>query len=105
MAMTTVCCSFRNTAETLCVAPRLHLCLVDNLAMSFVAEFYDPPTLTLMTRALKEAMDESAGEAPPDAEFNIVMANRITKAVAAGERDVDVLKRVALSAVDAAPSG
>ena len=45
-----------------------------------------------MTRALKEAMEESAGRAPPGGEFNIVMANRIMTAVAAGERDLDALK-------------
>jgi hypothetical protein len=72
-------------------------------AMPFVAEFYDPDTLKLMTRALKEAMQESAGQAPPRGEFNIVMANRIMTAVVAGERDLDALKRAALSAADTAP--
>ena len=51
--------------------------------MPFVAEFHDPATLKLMTRALKEAMEESAGHAPPGGEFNIAMANRIMTAVAA----------------------
>jgi hypothetical protein len=67
-------------------------------AMPFVAEFYDPDTLKLMTRALKEAMQESACKAPPGGD-NIVMANRIMTAVVAGERDLDALKRAALSAV------
>jgi hypothetical protein len=70
--------------------------------MPFVAEFYDPDTLKLMTRALKEAMEENAGRAPPGGEFNIVMANRIMTAVAAGERDLDALKRAALSAFSSA---
>jgi hypothetical protein len=70
--------------------------------MSFVPEFHDPATLQMMTRALKEAMEESAGRAPPGGEFNIVMANRIMTAVAAGERDVDALKRAALSALSSA---
>jgi hypothetical protein len=70
--------------------------------MSFVAEFYDRTTLKLMTRALKEAMAESAGRAPPGGEFYIVMANRIVSAVAAGERDLDALKRAALSALSSA---
>ena len=70
--------------------------------MPFVAEFQDPTTLKLMTRALKEAMEESAGQAPPGGEFNIMMANRIMTAVAAGERDLDALKRAALSALQSA---
>jgi hypothetical protein len=70
--------------------------------MPFVAEFYDPPTLKLMTRALKEAMEECAGRAPPGGEFNLVMANRIMTAVAAGERDLDALKRAALCALSSA---
>jgi hypothetical protein len=70
--------------------------------MPFVAEFYDPDTLKLMTRALKEAMGECAGRAPPGGEFNVVMANRIMAAVAAGERDLDALKRAALSALSSA---
>ena len=74
----------------------------DNFGMSFVAEFYDQATLKLMTRALKEAMEESAGRAPPGGEFNVLMANRIMSAVAAGERDLDVLKRAALSALSSA---
>ena len=64
--------------------------------MPFVAEFYNPDTLKLMTRALKEAMEESAVRAPPGGEFNVVMANRIMTAVAAGERDLDALKHAAL---------
>ena len=57
-----------------------------------------------MTRALKEAMEESADQAPPGGELNIMMANRIMTAVAAGERDLDVLKRAALSALSSAAS-
>ena len=70
--------------------------------MPFVADFYDPATLKLMTRALKEAMKESAGRAPPGGEFNVAMASRIMTAVAAGERDLDALKRAALSALSSA---
>ena len=47
-------------------------------------------------------MEESAGRAPPGGEFKVVMANRIMTAVAAGERDVDALKRAALSALSPA---
>ena len=39
---------------------------------------------------------------PAGGEFNVVMANRIMTAVAAGERDLDALKRVALSALSSA---
>ena len=70
--------------------------------MPFVADFHDPFTLKLMTRALKEAMEESAGRVPPGGELNIVMANRIMTAVAAGERDLDALKQAALSALSSA---
>jgi hypothetical protein len=70
--------------------------------MPFVAEFHDPATLKRMTRALKEAMEESAGQAPPGGESNIMMANRIMTAVAAGERDLDALKRAALSTLQSA---
>ena len=70
--------------------------------MPFVAEFYDQTTLKLMTRALKEAMEESADQAPPGGEFHIMMANRIMTAVAAGERDLDALRRAALSALSSA---
>ena len=70
--------------------------------MPFVADFHDPATLKLMTRALKEAMEESAGRVPPGGELNIVMANRIMTAVAAGERDLDALKQAALSALSSA---
>ena len=70
--------------------------------MPFVAEFYNPDTLKLMTRALREAMEESVGRAPPGGEFNVVMANRIMTAVATGERDLDALKRAALSALSSA---
>ena len=52
--------------------------------MPFLADLHDPATLKLMTSALKEAMEESAGHAPPGGEFNIAMANRIMTAVAAG---------------------
>ena len=70
--------------------------------MPFVSEFNDQATLKLMTRALKEAMEECAGLVPPGGEFNLVMANRIMTAVAAGERDRDALKRAALSALSSA---
>jgi hypothetical protein len=39
---------------------------------------------------------------PPGSELNIVMANRIMTAVAAGERDLDALKQAALSALSSA---
>jgi hypothetical protein len=42
-------------------------------------------------------MQDAADEARAKGELNIVMANRITAAVAIGERDLDVLKKAALS--------
>ena len=86
----------------LCAAHRHKISTGDNFAMPFVADFYDPATLKLMTRALKEAMKESADRAPPGGEFNVAMASRIMTAVAAGERDLDALKRAALSALSSA---
>ena len=68
--------------------------------MPFAPELYDAETLHLMTRALKAAMDECA-DAAPGAEFYVIMANRITSAVAAGERDPDALRRAPLSALTA----
>ena len=70
--------------------------------MPFVREFCDAETLKLMTRALKEAVEESASQAPPGGEFNVEMASRIKAAVAAGERDLETLKRAALSALKSA---
>jgi hypothetical protein len=69
--------------------------------MPFAPELYDAETLQLMTRALKAAMDECA-DAAPDAEFYVIMANRITSAAAAGVCDLDTLKREALSALSSA---
>jgi len=50
----------------------------------------------------KAAIEGSAGRVPPGSELNIVMANRIMTAVAAGERDLDALKQAALSALSSA---
>lgn len=69
--------------------------------MPFVREFYDRETLAMMTRALKEAMREAGDQARTNAELNVAMANRIMTAVAGGERDLDALKRAALSVVAA----
>jgi hypothetical protein len=91
--------SFRNALEILCVAHGHTILAGDNSAMPFVAELHDPATLKLMTRALQEAKEESAGRAPPGGDFNVVMANRIVRAVACGERDLNALKRAALSAL------
>jgi hypothetical protein len=68
--------------------------------MPFVREFYDPETLQLMTRTLKEALRDAGGltgDAAPDEGMRMTMAGRIMTAVAAGERDPDVPKRAALS--------
>jgi hypothetical protein len=68
--------------------------------MPFVKEFYDPETLQLMTRALKEALCEAGGatgDTASDEGMRMTMAGRIMTAVAAGEHDPDALKRAALS--------
>lgn len=57
----------------------------------FVKEFYDPETLQLMTRALKDALrdvDCFTGEAASDEGLRMTMAGRIMTAVAASERDL-----------------
>jgi hypothetical protein len=72
--------------------------------MPFVKEFYDPETLQLMTRALKEALREAdcfTGDAASDEGLRMTMAGRIMAAVAAGEHDLEVLKQAALRPADA----
>jgi hypothetical protein len=60
--------------------------------MEFSREFYEPETLDLMTRALKEAMRE----VPGGTETHTMMAGRIMAAVASGERDLEALKKAAM---------
>jgi hypothetical protein len=69
--------------------------------MAFIREFYDPDTLDLMTRALREAMQKAADETRSNGHLHVQMANRIMTAVVGGERDFAALKRAALSAVEA----
>ena len=71
--------------------------------MPFVKEFYDPETLQLMTRALKEALREAncfTGDTASDEGIRMTMAGHIMTAVAAGERDLEVLKQAALRPAD-----
>ena len=77
--------------------------LVGPIAMPFVREFYDPETLQLMTRALKEALHEAGGptgDTALDEGMRMTMAGRIMTAVAAGEQDLEVLKQAALRPAD-----
>jgi len=62
--------------------------------MTHFAHLFGPDTLDVMSHALQEAMDEC--NATPGGEFNVAMAHRIMAAAAAGERDLDALKRAAL---------
>jgi hypothetical protein len=67
--------------------------------MPFLSELHDPATLKLMKRALAEATLQTRcfiGNAEADAELRIVMVNRITAAVARGERDPNALKLAAM---------
>jgi hypothetical protein len=67
--------------------------------MPFLSELHDPATLKLMKRALGEATLQTRcfnGNAEADAELRIVMVNRITAAVARGERDPNALKLAAM---------
>jgi hypothetical protein len=67
--------------------------------MPFLSELHDPATLKLMKRALGEATLQTRcfkGNAKADAELRIVMANRITAAVARGERDPNALRLAAM---------
>ena len=67
--------------------------------MPFLSELHDPATLKLMKRALGEATLQTRcfkGNAEADADLRIVMINRITAAVARGERDPNALKLAAM---------
>ena len=71
--------------------------------MPLVKEFYDPETLQLMTRGLKEALREAGGPSGDtvfDEGTRMTMAGRIMTAVAAGEGDLEVLKQAALRPAD-----
>jgi hypothetical protein len=66
--------------------------------MEFCREFYDPETLSLMTRALKEAMRDTPGG--DEKNTHMLMAGRIIAAVACGERDLEALKRAAVQSAN-----
>ena len=70
--------------------------------MPFPGEFHGPELLIVASRAMEDACAEVRGRGGDDGRIpRLMMSVRVMAAVAAGERDAERLKMVALKAVGA----